>query len=210
MLSHSVMRSSLQPHGLQLARLLCPQGFSREEYWSGLPCYPQGMFPIQGLNPGLLHCRQILYHLRHQGDPYKGAWYNIQRPPSTLPKRGGQFYFAAMYLFRCSSCKNLLTSYINTCTRTTSPQSCLTLCNAMDCSLPGSSVHGILQAGILEWVVMPSSRGSSRPRGWTHVSSISCTGWWVLYRHHHLGSTIYKHMLTYLWCILTFDIRKIY
>ena len=42
-------------------------------------------------------------------------------------------------------------------------QSCLTLCDPMNCSLPGSSIHGILQARILEWVAMPSSRGSSRP-----------------------------------------------
>ena len=48
--------------------------------------------------------------------------------------------------------------------RAKSLQSCLTLCNPMDCSLPGSSVHGILQARVLEWVAMPSSRGSSRPR----------------------------------------------
>ena len=40
----------------------------------------------------------------------------------------------------------------------------------MDCSLPGSSVHGILQAGVLEWVAMPSSRGSCLPRDRTHVS----------------------------------------
>ena len=39
----------------------------------------------------------------------------------------------------------------------------------MDCSPPGSSVHGILQKRILEWVAIPSSRGSSWPRGWTHV-----------------------------------------
>ena len=43
-------------------------------------------------------------------------------------------------------------------------QSCLTLCNPVDCSPPGSSVHGILQARILEWVAMPSSRGSFQPR----------------------------------------------
>ena len=42
-------------------------------------------------------------------------------------------------------------------------QPCLTLCDPMNCSLPGSSIHGILQAGILEWVAMPSSRGSSQP-----------------------------------------------
>ena len=40
-------------------------------------------------------------------------------------------------------------------------QSCPTLCDAMDCSPPGTSVHGILQARILEWAAMPSSRGSS-------------------------------------------------
>ena len=49
-------------------------------------------------------------------------------------------------------------------------RSCLTLCDPMDCSLSGSSVHGILQAKVLEWVAMPSSRGSSRPRSQTHIS----------------------------------------
>ena len=48
-------------------------------------------------------------------------------------------------------------------------QSCPTLCDPMDCSPPGSSVHGILQARILEWITMPSSRGSSWPRDWTHA-----------------------------------------
>ena len=41
------------------------------------------------------------------------------------------------------------------------PQSCLTLCDPMDCSLPGSSVHGIFQARVLEWVAISFSRGSS-------------------------------------------------
>ena len=49
-------------------------------------------------------------------------------------------------------------------------QSCLTLCNPMDCSLPGSSIHGILQARILEWVAIPFSRRFYRPRDWTQVS----------------------------------------
>ena len=52
-------------------------------------------------------------------------------------------------------------------------QSCPTLCDPMDCRPPGSSVHGILQAGILEWVVMPFSRGSSQPRDQTQVSHIA-------------------------------------
>ena len=49
-------------------------------------------------------------------------------------------------------------------------QSCLTLCNPIDCSLPGSSVHGILQARIPVWVAMPFSRGTSWPMNWTVVS----------------------------------------
>ena len=57
----------------------------------------------------------------------------------------------------------------------------LTLCNPMDCSPPGSSVHGILQARILAWVAIPFSRGSSWPRDWTQVICIACRllGWTV-------------------------------
>ena len=51
-------------------------------------------------------------------------------------------------------------------------QLCLTLCDPVDCSPPGSSIHGILQARILEWAAISSSRGSSQPRDWTRVSSI--------------------------------------
>ena len=54
-------------------------------------------------------------------------------------------------------------------------QSCLTLCNPTDCSLPGSSIHGIFQARILEWVAVSFSMGSSQPRDWTQVSHIA--GW---------------------------------
>ena len=62
-----------------------------------------------------------------------------------------------------------LVSHLNLCGwhawgRAKSLQSCPTLCDPMDCSPPGSSVHGILQASTLEWVAMPSSRGSSPPR----------------------------------------------
>ena len=52
-------------------------------------------------------------------------------------------------------------------------QSCLTHCNPMDYSPPGSSVHGSLQEIMLECVAMPYSRGSSQPRDWTHVSHIA-------------------------------------
>ena len=52
-------------------------------------------------------------------------------------------------------------------------QSCPTLYDPEDCSLPGFSVHGILQVRILEWVAMPSSRGSSWPRDRTHIFCIA-------------------------------------
>ena len=55
--------------------------------------------------------------------------------------------------------------------------------------LSGSSVHGILQARILEWVAMPSSKGSSQPRDRT---CISCIGRWVLYHLRHQGSPAYR------------------
>ena len=51
-------------------------------------------------------------------------------------------------------------------------QSCPTLCDPMDCSLPGFSIHEILQARILEWVAISFSRRSSWPRNWTQVSHI--------------------------------------
>ena len=52
-------------------------------------------------------------------------------------------------------------------------QSCLTFCDPIYCSPPGASVHGIFQARMLEWVAMPSSRGSSQPRDPTEVSCIA-------------------------------------
>ena len=57
-----------------------------------------------------------------------------------------------------------------TCMHAKLLQLCLTLCNPVDCCPPASSLHGILQARILEWVAMPSSRGSSWARDWTRVS----------------------------------------
>ena len=60
-------------------------------------------------------------------------------------------------------------------------QSCPALCNPMDCSLPGSSVHEISQSGILEWVAISSSGGSSWPRDSTWVSCVSCLGRWMPY-----------------------------
>ena len=88
------------------------------------------------------------------------------------------WFFKSSFLFSMSLSLSLSLSHTHTypqrqqslpcvCRRAKSLQSRPTLCDPMDCSPPGSSVHGTLQARILEWVAMPSSRGSSWPRGWT-------------------------------------------
>ena len=66
-------------------------------------------------------------------------------------------------------------------------QSCLTLRNLMDCTQPGSSVQGIFQARILEWVAISFFRESSWPMDQTHVSCVSCIGRQILYELSHWG-----------------------
>ena len=90
----------------------------------------------------------------------------------------------------CTSCCCLLVA-----------KSCPTLCNPMDCSLPGSSVHGILQARILEWVAIFFSRGSSQ-------TLVSCIGRQILYHwtimayltdfSHVLGSRVLRGWQTFI------------
>ena len=75
----------------------------------------------------------------------------------------------------------------------------LSLSDPVDCSPPGSSVHGVLQTRILEWVVISFCMGSSRPRDWTHVS---CIGRHTLYHwatwEAHDGERAYTKKLTLL------------
>ena len=107
------------------------------------------------------------------------------------------------------TCKAL--SVWHVCMQAKLLQSCLTLCDPMDYSPPGSSVHGILQARVLEWVAMPSSRESSLPRDQTHfclvhwqVDSLSLSPPWepkvninicsklsLSLSHYNAGSIIY-------------------
>ena len=91
---------NLWPHELACQAPLS-MGFSRQEYWVGCHFLLQGIFPAQGLNPGLLYCRQILYHQNHQ--------------QSLNIKVSVQLRSVA--------------------------QSCLTLCDPMNCSTPGLPVH---------------------------------------------------------------------
>ena len=144
------MSDCLQPHGLQPLRLLRPWDFPGKS--TGVDCHflLHGIFPSQGLNPGLLHCRQTLYPLSHQGSPI-------------LSKIIHKYQKRVVWIFP---------KHLNMKVKVLVAQSSLTICNPMNCSLPGSSVHGTSQARILEWGAIPFSRGSSRPRDRTHVSWI--------------------------------------
>ena len=73
-ISHSVMSNSLQCHGLQSTGLLYPWNSPGKNTGVGCHFLLQGIFLIQGSNPGLLHCRQTLYHLSHPGN----TWSNRQ------------------------------------------------------------------------------------------------------------------------------------
>ena len=106
--SHSVMSDSLQSHGLQPRRLLCPWNFPGKNTRVDCHSLLQGIFLTQGSNSGLPHCRQTLYWLSH--------W--------------GVELLSHVQLF----------------------------CDPVDCNPPGSSIHGILQARILEWVAISFSR----------------------------------------------------
>ena len=71
--SCSVVSDSLQPHGLQPTRFLCPWDSLGKNTGVGSHSLLQGVFPTQGQNPGLLHCRQILYHLNPKGSHHNNS-----------------------------------------------------------------------------------------------------------------------------------------
>ena len=72
----------------------------------------------------------------------------------------------------------------------------------MDCCLPGSSVHEILQEIILEWIAISFSRESSRPKDHTHVSYVSCVGRQFLHHCLHLGKTFGHYTNLWTWVCL--------
>ena len=103
-------------------------------------------------------------------------------------------YFVNMNYLKKRICSKVIYPILNyyscACMHAKSFQLCLTLCNPLDHSPLGSSAHGILYARILEWVAMPSSRGSSWPREGTQVTCFSCIDRRALYHYCHLGSPL--------------------
>ena len=114
---------------------------------------------------------------------------------SKIKKRYQQCYQKAWGLAACHSKSNKQARLVKR--KVLVAQSCLTLCDPMDCSPSGSSVHGILQPRILEWTIIPFSRGSSWPRDWT---LISCIGKKIIYHLSHTGFRGEKESFLYFGC----------
>ena len=121
---------------------LLSMGFSKQECWSGLPCPSPGALPNPGIEPVSLKNPALAEGLFI----ISATW----EAPVLV------YYFPIAALTNCHQFIGFSFSSV--------AQLCLTLCNPIDCSLQGSSVCGILQARILEWVVIPFSRRSSQPR----------------------------------------------
>ena len=169
----------------------------------------QGIFPIQGSNLGLLHCRKILYHLSHQGsritsqkvlpdpemEPRSSALqeYSLQTEPRGKPLKPFTNSLKPFTNISWSweSRSTLAGSGSGSCTERNKvkvwvAQSCPTLWDLMDCSQSGSSVHGIPQARILEWVPIPFSRGIFPTQG-LNPGLLHCRR--ILY---HLSHQVYR------------------
>ena len=129
-------------------------GFSRQEYWSGLPFPSSGDPLVPGIKPGSPALRADSFTTEPPGKPCVIEDNSNLWPESKQALLIGRERGSTLVISMCAKSRQL----------------CPTLCNPMDCSLPGSSVHGVLQARILECVAISFSRGSSSPRDQTGVS----------------------------------------
>ena len=109
---------------------------------------------------------------RYMGFSRQEYWSGLQCPPlGDLPDPG--IKPRLLHLLHCRWILNSQNHLGSLCVCVLVTQSCLTLCDPMDCSPPGSSVHEISQARILERVAISFSRGSSQPRNRTHTSCLA-------------------------------------
>ena len=113
--------------------------------------------------------RRILcgYDFRYRRCVYKVRMLKMVSKSSEAKQEVWNGFFFTV-LRKNQTCWHLDLRFLST--RSEVVQSCLTLCDPMDCSLSGSSIHGIFQARVLEWVVISFSKGSSWPWDWTQVS----------------------------------------
>ena len=146
------------------------RGFPREEHWSGLPFPSQVIFPTQGLNLCLLHWQVDSLPLSHLGSPVRvdkasdSTRYmeNVLCQKLSLSPIHHAFSLSNPRVFAFAVHSNLSLKK--------KKLSRVQLCDPMDYNLPGSSVHRIFWARILEWVAISFSGRSSQPSIQNHVS----------------------------------------
>ena len=158
--SRSVVSDPQRPHGLQPSRLLRPWDFP-------------GKSTVVGQHKETNYCNIIFAIVKekikcHRFKKKLLCQFLSNMDAFIIQNRIVMHFFCLL--------KASVHSLEGQCMHAKSLHSCPTLCDPMDCSPPGSSVHEVLQARILEWVPMPSFRESSRPRDQTCVSYIPCTG----------------------------------
>ena len=158
------MSNSLRPHGLY-----SPRNFPGQNTGVGSLSLLQGIFPSQGSNPGLLHCRWILYQPSHKGSPRILEWvaYPFSRG-SSWPRNRTEVSCISGRFTTSWTTGEAQQPQFSSVQFSSVTQSCLTLCDPMD-----YTVHGILQARTLELVALPFSKGSSQPRDQTQVCQIA-------------------------------------
>ena len=96
--ARSIVSDSLRPHGLQPARLLCPWNSPGQNTGVGSLSLLQGIFPTQGLNPGLPHCRRILYQLSHKGRLLRVPWTARRSSQSLLKEISPEYSLEGLIL----------------------------------------------------------------------------------------------------------------
>ena len=147
------MSSSLRLHGPH-----CPWNSPGQNTGVGNISLLQGIVPTQVLNPGLPHCRQILYQLSYRLRPRILEW--VAHPfsrRSSQPSNQIRVFCIAGRFFTCWATREAQFCLCAVLRRSVVSDPC----DPIDCSPPGSFVHGILQARILEWVTISLSRDSA-------------------------------------------------
>ena len=153
--SYSVLSDSSWPHGLYSS-----WNSPGQNTGVGSLSFLQRIFPTQGLNPGLPHCRRILYQLSHKGSPIILEW--VAYPffsGSSWPRNGTRVSCIAGGFFTNWSIREPLS--MASVQFSSVAQSCLTLCDPMDCSTPGLPVHHQLPE-LLKFMSIESVRPSNR------------------------------------------------
>ena len=138
------------------------------------------LMPIESVMPSshLILCRPLLLMA-----PIPPSL-RVFSSESTLRMRWPKYWSFSFSIRPSNEHPGLISTHqfgIIACMCAKSLQLCWTLCDPMDCNLPEFSVHGILQARILEWVAISTPRGYSRHRDQTHVSYVSCIARQVRY-----------------------------